>query len=192
MGGDVEKSSPVFFTKPADAIVMAGAKIPYPQGTNDTQFEGELVVAIGKTGRDIKDRHKAGAIIFGTACGCDLTRRDLQAAAKEAGAPWDAAKAFDNSAPIAPIGRLQDFPPDAFADAHLVTRVNGEIRQDAPLSAMIWTAPEIICALSALFELRPGDLIYTGTPAGVGPLNQGDCVKVEIGTLPALEFSIVE
>ncbi|NNE39409.1 MAG: fumarylacetoacetate hydrolase family protein [Marinicaulis sp.] len=192
MGGDAKKSSPVFFTKPADAIVMTGASIPYPQGTDDLHYEGELVVAIGNSGRDLTERHEAGALIFGTACGCDLTRRDLQAAAKKAGAPWDASKAFDHSAPVAPIGRWQDFSPDAFDGARLVTKVNDEIRQDAPLSAMIWTVPEIICALSALFELRAGDLIYTGTPAGVGPLNRGDRVEVEIGTLPALEFSIAE
>jgi len=190
MGGDPKADPPVFFTKPADAVISSGAQISFPQGTENLHFEGELVVALHAGGRDLTTRHEAGALIFGTACGCDLTRRDLQAAAKKAGAPWDTAKGFDNSAPVAPIGRVTDFAPDAFDDAHLVTRVNGVVRQDEPLSSMIWTVPEIICALSQLFELKAGDLIFTGTPAGVGALDKGDRVEVEIGALPKLEFSI--
>jgi len=191
MGGDPKSSSPVFFIKPADAIVTARADVPYPPATENLHFEGELVVALGKGGRDLQSREEAGGLIFGTACGCDLTRRDLQAAAKKAGAPWDTAKGFDASAPVGAIGRSQDFPPSDFDDAHLITRINGDIKQDAPLSSMIWTVPEIIIALSQYFELKAGDLIFTGTPEGVGPLNVGDKVEVEIGSLPSLRFEIV-
>ncbi len=190
MGGDPKASTPVFFTKPADAIVVSGGTISYPQATSDLHFEGELVVALNKGGRDLKTRENAGALIFGTACGCDLTRRDLQHAAKKAGIPWDTAKGFDQSAPIAPIGRWQDFPPSDFDAAHLITRVNGDVRQDAPLATMIWTVPEIIISLSSFYELKAGDLIFTGTPEGVGPLVPGDHVSVEIGALPPLKFDI--
>lgn len=192
MGGDAKNEPPVFFTKPADAVVASGASIPFPPATNDLHYEGELVVALGAGGRDLETREAAGALIFGTAVGCDLTRRDLQAAAKKAGAPWDAAKAFDYSAPVGKIGRWRDFPPDDFNDARLVTLVNGEARQDAPLSAMIWSVPEVIMELSKLFELKAGDLIFTGTPAGVGPLTPGDAVEIRIDPLPLLTFSIVE
>ena len=192
MGGDPKASSPVFFTKPADAIVVGGAPAPYPQATDNFHFEGELVVALGKGGRDLQTREEAGSLIFGAACGCDLTRRDLQAASKKAGVPWDTAKGFDHSAPIGSIGRWQDFPPNDFNAAHLVTRVNGETRQDAPLASMIWSAPEIIIALSKLFELKAGDLIFTGTPEGVGPLAIGDEIEVEIGSLPPLQFVITD
>lgn len=190
MGGDAKSDPPVFFTKPADAVIPTGSQIPFPPGTDSLHFEGELVVALGADGRNLKTRHDAGALIFGTACGCDLTRRDLQASAKSAGGPWDSAKAFDHSAPIAPIGRTQVYPPAMFDDARLITRVNGVERQNALLSSMIWTVPEIIIALSALFALKAGDLIFTGTPAGVGPLVPGDDVQVKIGALPALEFTV--
>ncbi len=190
MGGDAKSDPPVFFTKPPDAVVESGAVIAYPQATENLHFEGELVIALQGSGKNLKDRHEAGALIFGCACGCDLTRRDLQAAAKKAGAPWDSAKGFDQSAPIAPIARIADVPPDALDDARLVTSVNGDVRQDEALSAMIWNVPEILMGLSKLFELRAGDLIFTGTPAGVGPLRPGDNVSVEIGPLPALTFSI--
>ena len=189
MGGDPKSSSPVFFTKPADAVVT-NAKAPYPSQTANLNFEGEMVVALCKGGRQITTRDEAGALIFGVAAGCDLTRRDLQSGAKENGAPWDVAKAFDYSAPLGPIGRWQDFPPSDFDDAHLVTRVNNEVRQNAPLSSMIWTVPEIIIELSKYFELAAGDLIFTGTPEGVGALSVGDRVEVEIGHLPKLAFTV--
>ncbi len=190
MGGDPKADPPIFFTKPADALVGTGSVIPYPQGTANFHFEGELVIALKAGGRDLKTRHEAGALIFGQACGCDLTRRDLQAAAKKAGAPWDAAKGFDNSAPVGLIARIEDFPPDLFDDARLILKVNGVERQNAPLRDMIWTVPEIIISLSRLFELKAGDLIFTGTPEGVGPLATEDRVEVMIGPLPPLEFAI--
>lgn len=190
MGGDPKSDPPVFFTKPADAIVGTGTTIPYPQSTANFHYEGELVIALKAGGRDLKTREEAGALIFGQACGCDLTRRDLQAAAKKAGAPWDAAKGFDNSAPLGLIARIEDFPPDLFGDARLVLTVNGMEKQNAALASMIWTVPEIIIALSRLFELKAGDLVFTGTPEGVGPLAREDRVEVTIGPLPPLEFSV--
>lgn len=190
MGGDPKSDPPVFFTKPADAIVGTGTVIPYPQSTANFHYEGELVVALKAGGRGIETREEAAALIFGQACGCDLTRRDLQAAAKKAGAPWDAAKGFDNSAPVGLIARIEDFPPGLFDDARLVLKVNGVEKQNASLASMIWTVPEIIMALSRLFELKAGDLIFTGTPEGVGPLAREDRIEVAIGPLPPLEFSI--
>lgn len=192
MGGDPKSDPPVFFTKPADAITPTGSAIPYPSSTSNLHYEGELVIALGKGGRDLKTRHEAGALIFGQAAGCDLTRRDLQAAAKKAGGPWDASKGFDHSAAVGMIARIEDFPPDLFDDANVRLRVNGALKQDAPLRSMIWTVPEIIIELSRLFELKAGDLIFTGTPDGVGPLARGDRVEVTIGGLPPLEFAIEE
>ncbi len=190
MGGDPKSDPPVFFTKPADAVVGTGSVIPYPQSTSNLHYEGELVIALKAGGRNLSTREEAGALIFGQAAGCDLTRRDLQAAAKKAGGPWDAAKAFDNAAPIGLIARIEDFPPHLFDDARLVLKVNGEERQNAPLRDMIWTVPEIIMSLSQLFDLKAGDLIFTGTPDGVGPLVSEDRVEVTVGPLPPLEFAI--
>ena len=191
MGGDPKSDPPVFFTKPADAAVQ-NADIPYPPGTDDLHFEGEMVIALKSGGRALQTRGDAGALIFGAAVGCDLTRRDLQRQAKDKGTPWDAAKAFDFSAPIGPIAPIAAVPPDAMDGARLITRVNGAVRQDAPLTDMIWTVPEIIIALSALFELKAGDLIFTGTPEGVGPLAVGDKVEIAIDPLPALGFAMAE
>jgi fumarylpyruvate hydrolase len=192
MGGDPKADPPVFFSKPADAVVATGSVIPYPQATSNLHYEGELVIALKAGGRDLQSREQAAALIFGHAAGCDLTRRDLQALAKKAGGPWDAAKGFDNSAAIGLIARIEDFPPPLFDGARLSLSVNGATKQEAALSAMIWTPPEIIIALSRLYDLKAGDLIFTGTPEGVGPLHPGDRVEVTAGPLPALEFSIEE
>lgn len=191
MGGDPKSDPPVFFTKPADAIVETGSVIPFPPATSNLHYEGELVIALGRGGRNLRSREDAGALIFGQAAGCDLTRRDLQALAKKAGAPWDTAKGFDNSAAVGMIARIEDFPPHLFDGARITLSVNGAVKQDSALK-FIWTVPEIIIALSALFELKAGDLIFTGTPEGVGPLNPGDRVEVTVGPLPTLEFSIEE
>jgi fumarylpyruvate hydrolase len=191
MGGDPKSDPPVFFTKPADAIVETGSAIPYPPATSNFHYEGELVIALGRGGRRLKTREEAGALIFGQAAGCDLTRRDLQAAAKKSGGPWDTAKGFDNSAAVGMIARIEDFPPHLFDDARIALSVNGVEKQNAALD-FIWSVPEIIIALSTLFELRAGDLIFTGTPEGVGPLRPGDRVEVSVGPLPTLEFSIEE
>ena len=191
MGGDPKSDPPVFFTKPADAVTQEN-DVPYPSGTENLHYEGELVVALKGGGANIRTAPEASALIFGNAVGCDLTRRDLQAAAKSAGAPWDTAKGFDFSAPIGLIARIEDFGADRFEGASLKTQVNGQTRQDAPLTDMIWSVPEIIMALSELFELKPGDLIFTGTPEGVGSLVVGDDVTVSIGDLPPLEFTMGE
>ena len=184
MGGDPKSDPPVFFTKPADAVVAGGAVIPYPQATSDLHYEGELVVALKGGGRNLA--YADEALIFGYACGCDLTRRDLQAAAKKAGGPWDAAKGFDNAAPVGAIARA----PQELAQARLRLAVNGETRQDAALKDMIRGIPEILIGLSTLFELKAGDLVFTGSPAGVGPLRTGDRVDVTVASLPPLSFSI--
>ncbi len=191
MGGDPKSDPPVFFTKPADAVVETGSVVPYPPATSNLHYEGELVIALGRGGRNLLSREQAGALIFGQAAGCDLTRRDLQAAAKKAGAPWDAAKGFDNSAAVGAIARIEDFPPHLFDAARVRLAVNGAVRQDSALN-FIWSVPEIVMALSNLFELKAGDLIFTGTPEGVGPLVPGDRVEVTVGPLPALEFSVGE
>ena len=186
MGGDASKDPPVFFTKPGDAIVAHQGAASYPPGTTALHFEGELVVALKDGGADLS-HDQAKAAIFGYAAGCDLTRRDLQHAAKTAGTPWDAAKAFDQSAPVGDITRAAQID---LTRAILSVHVNGDRRQHAPLASMIWSVPEIISALSALFTLAAGDLIYTGTPAGVGPLAVGDRVDVEIDDIPKLTFVI--
>lgn len=180
MGGDPKAQLPVFFAKPADAVVPDGADIPYAQATQNLHYEGELVVALKSGGKNL-NKEAAKAAIYGYAAGCDLTRRDHQARAKEAGAPWDTAKAFDASAPLGEI-----FPVAEAGDlsgVRLQTFVNGDKLQDAPLSAMIWSVEDIIVALSEQFELKAGDLIFTGTPEGVGPLRPGDNVRVAIGEL---------
>lgn len=177
----------MFFTKPADAVVADGAAIPYPSITTNLHHEVELVIALGAGGSDI-DQSRALECIWGYGVGVDLTRRDLQAAAKDAGGPWDAAKAFDNSAPI---GALT--PANAAGDpARKAIRlsVNGAVRQNANTSKMIWTIPEMIAALSRTWALQPGDLIFTGTPSGVGPLVRGDTVLAEIQGLAPLRFTI--
>lgn len=186
MGGDPKENPPVFFTKPADAIVRDGAEIPYAQATQNLHFEGELVLVLKAGGKDLNST-QAEATIFGYAAGCDLTRRDHQKRAKDAGAPWDTAKGFDQSAPVGEI-KLKEWVGD-LANVRLSTFINGEKKQDAPLANMIWSPTEIIAALSQQFELTAGDLIFTGTPEGVGPVVQGDKIRVEIGPL-TLEFKI--
>jgi fumarylpyruvate hydrolase len=190
MGGDPKSTPPVFFTKPADALVRSREAVPYPQSTEDFHYEGELVVALGAGGRDIA--RDAGRAIFGFAAGCDLTRRDLQAAAKKTGGPWDSGKGFDRSAAVGDIARIGDLSQGFLADAGLRLAVNGAERQNAKLKDMIWPVLDIIMALSRLFELKAGDLIFSGTPEGVGPLKPGDRVEVSIDALPPLKFSIAK
>ena len=183
MGGDPEKEAPFFFTKPADAVVESGSRIPYPPATTNLHHEGELVVAIGKGGAMVSEE-AALAMIWGHAAGNDLTRRDLQAEAKERRRPWDMAKGFDKSAVVGPIR------PGPLADGRLRCSVNGAVRQEALLSEMVWSPSAIIAALSQLVSLSPGDLIFTGTPAGVGPLGRGDSCKVEIEGLQSATVTI--
>ena len=181
MGGDPEKEPPFFFTKPADAIVPSGQTIPYPPATQDLHYEGELIVAIGRGGADIAEE-QALAHVWGYAAGNDLTRRDLQAEAKATRRPWDMAKGFDRSAIVGLI-----HPQTALADGMLTLAVDGVVRQSTLLSKMIWDVPGIIAHLSRLVTLAPGDLIFTGTPAGVGALQRGQTCSVTIGGLsPAI------
>ncbi|TBW35372.1 FAA hydrolase family protein [Siculibacillus lacustris] len=171
MGGDPDREPPFFFSKPADAIVVDGADMPYPPLTSSLHFEIELVVAIGKGGVAIPVA-AATEHVFGYAVGLDMTRRDLQAEAKKTGRPWDMAKAFDHSAPIGPIRRADEIGhPTRGA---IVLRVDGTTRQSGDLSELIWSIPEIVAHLSTAVRLEPGDLIFTGTPAGVGAVSVGD------------------
>ncbi|MES3095191.1 fumarylacetoacetate hydrolase family protein [Sphingomonas aerolata] len=182
MGSDPDRQQPFFFTKPADAVVPGGGTLPYPSMTQDLHHEVELVVALGAGGQDI-DAAEATAKIFGHAVGIDLTRRDMQAAAKAAGRPWDMAKGFDRSAPI---GALTPGAPPATGAIGLT--IDGEPRQSGDLSMMIWSVAEVIAALSRQVELAPGDLIFTGTPAGVGPILPGAQVRATITDLEPLEI----
>ncbi|MGC1302085.1 MAG: fumarylacetoacetate hydrolase family protein [Caulobacteraceae bacterium] len=171
MGHDPDREDPFFFTKPADAIVLDGATIPYPSMTASLHHEIELVAAIGKGGHDIPEA-EALHHLFGYAVGVDLTRRDLQNEAKKLGRPWDMAKGFDHSAPIGPLTRADaTWPLDRGA---IWLRINGETRQSSDVSKLIWSTPEVIAYLSRYVALAPGDLIYTGTPEGVGRIEPGD------------------
>jgi fumarylpyruvate hydrolase len=186
MGSDPKVEPPVFFTKPADAVTSSGAAIPYPSRTENFHHEVELVVAIGGAGRNIAVGQARGHI-FGYAVGNDLTRRDLQGASKKKGLPWDTGKGFDASAPVAAIrpaslGHVER--------GRIWLSVNGETRQQSDVSEMIWGVPEVIAELSTLFELKAGDLIYTGTPAGVGPLKPGDRIECGVEGLETLRNTI--
>jgi fumarylpyruvate hydrolase len=187
MGSDPARDPPVFFTKPPDAVVANAAAIPYPPRTGNLHHEIELVIAIGRAGRAIS---ASGALdyVFGYAAGNDLTRRDLQNAAKKRGEPWDTSKAFDHSAPIAAIRPASLGHLDR---GRIWLEVNGEPRQRGDIQDLIWKVPEIIAELSALYQLQPGDLIFTGTPAGVGPVKPGDRLEGGIDGLEVLRNTIV-
>ena len=187
MGRDPDREPPFFFTKPADAVVDSGALIPYPPQTNNLHYEIELVVAIGPGGADIP-REKALDCVWGYGVGIDLTRRDLQFAARDMGRPWDWGKAFDLSAPCAPLQR-------ASSVGHLIRGriwlgVNGVVKQDADLSDMIWPVSDVIALLSQSMTLKAGDLILTGTPAGVGAIIPGDAVTGGIDQLGEIAITI--
>lgn len=188
MGAVPEKGTPVFFMKPADAVVADGRNPRFPQATSNLHHEVELVVALASGGREIAV-DEALTHVYGYSVGVDLTRRDLQAAAKAKGNPWDVAKGFDDSAPIAAIVPCGGRHPQA---ERIELRVNGEQRQSASIADMLWPVAEIIHELSRLFELRAGDLIYTGTPAGVGQLQPGDRVHCSLDGWSVLEFGFVQ
>ena len=170
------RAEPFFFTKPADAVVVDGTDPVFPMATADLHHEVELVCAVGSAGT-----------IVGWAVGCDLTRRDLQAVAKERGRPWDAAKGFDQSAPCSALTL------DAVLDpaAPIALSVNGALRQSGRLDDMIWSPDEILAKARELWDVRPGDLIFTGTPEGVGPLHPGDRVEATIEGLQTLSFTVL-
>lgn len=185
MGGGDDPDPPFFFSKPADALVPPDADAPYPSQTHDLHHEMELVVALGGGGADVSPEAALG-LVFGYAAGVDLTRRDLQSAYRGKGQPWEGAKGFDFSAPISAIRRWTGAPPQG----RIRLSVNGVTKQDATLSDMIWDVAAIIAEASKLWRLAPGDLIYTGTPEGVGPLARGDRVEGEIEGVGALSFKI--
>lgn len=185
MGSQIDRGNPVFFMKPADAVLPGGGEQPFPGATHDMHHEVELVVALGRDGNGEVPADQAMTRVLGYALGLDLTRRDLQAKAKGKGLPWDTAKGFDRSAPISEIVPIAQF--GALAAQQLSLRVNGELRQQAPLSDMVWSVAEIIAELSRLYELRAGDLIFMGTPAGVAALQPGDRYHARIDDLLHLE-----
>jgi fumarylpyruvate hydrolase len=173
MGKDPTREPPFMFQKPADAVIEGGSVIAYPPQTGNFHHEIELVVAIARGGRNI-GIDRANEHVFGYAVGIDLTRRDLQLAARDAGRPWEWGKAFDHSAPCAPIVPAAEIGHPS--KGRIWLSVNGTVKQDADISQLIWSVPEVIAFVSASMALAPGDLIFTGTPAGVGPLVAGDVV----------------
>jgi len=187
MGADPDRELPFFFTKPADAVVDSGATIPYPPETRNLHYEIELVVALGRAGADIRPK-TALDHVFAYGVGIDLTRRDLQSQARDKGHPWDWGKAFDHSAPVAPLHRAAKagYP----AKGRIWLAVNGTVKQDADLSELIWPVPDIIAILSRSMTIQPGDLIMTGTPAGVGSIKPGDRVVGGIAGLGEIELTI--
>jgi len=210
MGGDPTKSVPTFFTKPADAVVESPAHLKYPLATQNLHYEVELVVCIGKGGVQIPI-DSAMDHIFGYAVGLDLTKRDLQSAAKAKGMPWDCSKAFDESAPIGPIVPIEETAliggmttTSSMSDVEeegssrmlmspqsvIQLSVNGIQKQYSSLDQMIWSVPQIIHQLSYQFHLQPGDLIFTGTPSGVGPIVPGDTIIGSVQGLPSVEMTL--
>lgn len=187
MGKDPTREAPFFFTKPADAALDTPCTIPYPPLTENLHFEIELIIAIGKGGADIAEADVMDHV-WGASVGIDLTRRDLQNEAKTAGRPWDWGKAFDNSAPIAPIVPIADVP--SVETARIWLAVNGDIKQDADLAELIWSVREHVSILSQAVTLAPGDIIMTGTPAGVGAIVAGDVVTGGVDGIGTLEVTI--
>ena len=188
MGHDPEREPPFFFMKPADAIVHNGATIPFPQVTKDLHHEIEMIVAIGRDGAGIPVE-KALDYVFGYGVGLDMTRRDLQGEAKKMGRPWEVGKAFEDSAPCGDIVPASEIGhPDSGA---ISLKVNGKTVQQGDLNQLIWKVPETIAYLSGLFRLAPGDVIMTGTPAGVGPVRRGDELYGHIDRVGDLQVKVV-
>ena len=187
MGNDPDREPPFFFGKPADAVVDSGTTIPYPALTENLHHEIELVVAIGRGGSNIPEA-EALDHVWGYGVGIDFTRRDLQDTAKKMGRPWDWSKGFDQSAPCGPIMPVaQSGHPSS---GRVWLSVNGEVRQEGDLNELIWSIPEVIAICSAAMELKAGDLIYTGTPAGVGAVNDGDRITGGVEGVGEIEITI--
>jgi len=187
MGGDPAKDTPCFFSKPPDSVVPDSTVIPFPGSTENLHYEVELVVAIGKEAQNISPED-ALDVVYGYAVGIDLTRRDLQNEAKAAGRPWEIAKGFDFSAPISAIHQVSEIGHPKSASIKL--SVNGELRQDGNIDDMVWNVAEIISELSKYFKLQAGDLIFTGTPSGVGKLSEGDKIEARIEGIDKLSVSL--
>ncbi len=188
MGRDPDREPPFFFMKPADAIVPGGGAVTYPPGTTDLHHEIELVIALHRGGSDIPPG-EALDCVYGYAVGLDLTRRDLQSEAKKQGRPWDFGKAFDQSAPITEIYPVASH--GHHASGKITLHVNGQLRQQGDLSEMIWSVPDTIAYLSRYYRLEPGDLIFTGTPAGVGAVVPGDKLLGSVEGVAELHVEIV-
>ena len=186
MGFDVDREAPWYFTKPANAIVLSGATIAYPPETNNYHYEMELVVAIGTPSFRVSVAD-ADKVVYGYACGLDMTRRDLQIAAREKSRPWDLGKAFEDSAVISAITPVQRC--SAIGPQRISLKAGNVVTQNAHLSDLIWTIPELISHLSRYYHLRPGDLIYSGTPAGVGSVEPRDRL---VGEIDGLESVVVK
>ncbi len=188
MGHDPDREQPFFFQKPSDAVHLSGCEFPYPPQSENVHHEIEMVVAMASGGRDIFT-DEALKHVFGYAVGIDFTRRDLQQEMKKLGRPWEAGKAFDHSAPVTEIvpvmtcGHIQS--------GRIWLTVNDEVRQEGDLSQLIWSVPEIISALSQSYEIKGGDLIFTGTPAGVGPIQRGDRITGGVAGIGSIEVSII-
>jgi len=189
MGADPERTPPFFFAKPADTVVADGAVIPYPPRTHNLHHEVELIVALKRGGRKLAAA-TALECVYGYAVGCDYTRRDLQAEAKAAGKPWDAAKGFDHSASVSAIQPAARIGHPRRGRIYLA--VNDQIRQQGDISQMIWGVAEVLAELSTLFELAAGDLVYTGTPAGVGSVSPGDRVTCGVDGVATISNTIGE
>lgn len=188
MGATADRANPIFFDKPADAIVIGNDDVPYPPGTTQLHHEVEMIVALATGGRDIPIEH-ALERIYAYGVGLDLTRRDLQSIAKAKGNPWDTAKGFDHSAPVSALRRVSEIGHPG--NVRLSLRVNDALRQQTDTASMLFSTAEIIHELSKLFELKSGDLIFTGTPAGVALLDRGDRFHAELAGIATLEGRIV-
>jgi fumarylpyruvate hydrolase len=186
MGAD-ERDPPFYFTKPADALVPSGGALPYPPGTSDYHYEMELVVALGAPAFEVAPERALDAV-FGYACGLDMTRRDLQMQARAKGRPWDLGKAFEESAVLSELMPAAEIGHPSKGAIEL--RVNGTVRQRADLGDLIWSVPEVIAHLSRYYRLGPGDLIYTGTPAGVGAVKPGDVLEGSIEELGDIRMTV--
>ncbi len=187
MGVEVDRQSPFYFTKTPSAAVLAGATVPYPPGTENFHYEMELVLAIGAPVFRATPQ-QAQAAIYAYGCGLDMTRRDLQIRERNKQRPWDLGKDVENSAVFSPLTRAADFGAVAHQRIHL--EVNGEVKQDATLDELIWKVDEIVSHLSGFYHLRPGDLILTGTPAGVGPVMDGDVITGGIDGLDPISLTL--
>jgi fumarylpyruvate hydrolase len=183
MGSDPNRPAPFFFSKPADAVVETGRRLPFPCKTAELHHEVELVIALGAGGADVKPVD-APALIFGHAVGIDLTRRDLQSQAKKTGRPWDMSKGFDRSAPVGPL--MKGLPP---FQGEISLTVDDRVRQSGDLRDMIWGVAEIIAHLSSYVAVAAGDLIFTGTPAGVGAIQRGELVRGSIAGVEPIEVT---
>jgi fumarylpyruvate hydrolase len=187
MGFTTDREPPIFFLKPLDAITPSGSTVTYPPATGNLHYEIELVVAIGRGGLNIT-QNAALEHVWGYGVGIDMTRRDLQAVAKQRGQPWEASKSFDQSAPMSAIHSVDTAGHPS--SGRIWLEVNGEVRQDGDIGQLIWKVPEIIEHLSALFHLRAGDLIFTGTPAGVSPIVPGDVLRGGVDGLATIDIDI--